>query len=114
MAKVNSMSSCIVTGLFGLIKDSNSQYYFEDYIKAREKCCFGSFFIDLKLANTKILVIDDELKSILKSFDFINRHPREENIKSICKANQYDYVFMLYFCEESGLLKTKVLNDPNV
>lgn len=115
MAKVNRMSSCVVTGLFALIKDSCGEYYFEDYLEAREKCCYGSFLINITLnSDVKILVIDGELKSIEKTFDYVNRFPSEENIKSICKSNQYDYVFMLYFCKESGLLKTKVLNDPNV
>ena len=107
--------SIFETNLYGLLSDSNNNYYFVDLLKTKDKNSHGSFFIEFESkSNVKILVVDDELKIILKSFDYIDRYPTVENIKSICNANQYEFVFELYWCKESLLLKTIVLNNPNI
>lgn len=110
MSKVNYSNTILKTQLLGLFKNSNGDYYFDDYSIALKKNAFGSFFIsDLNKTDTKILVIDDELKEICKSFDYVKRKPSEENIRLICQTNLYDNVFMLYYDESTNSLITKAL-----
>jgi hypothetical protein len=110
MSKINYSNTIFKTQLLGLFKDSNGDYYFDDYSIALNKNVFGSFYIsDLNKTDIKILVIDDELKEICKSYDYVKRKPSEENIKAICLANLYDNVFMLYYDESTNSLITKTL-----
>lgn len=110
MSKVDYSNNILKTKLLGLFKDSNGDYYFDDYSIALKKNAFGSFYLsDLNKTDAKILVIDDELKEICKSFDYVKRMPSEENIKAICSANLYDNVFMLYYDESTNSLITKTL-----
>lgn len=113
--QIDKSSFILETNLFGLLYDTDKGYYFVDYLETKDKNSYGSFFIKFESkSNVKILVVDDELKQIIKSHDYFDRFPSVENIESICKSNKYDFVFELYWCEESGLLKTNVLNDPNI
>ena len=81
-----------------------------------KKNTLGYFSYNLKKETQSIVVIDEEAVNnnlkIVKSFDYVERKPTDEQIKSIIKNNADYYIFLMEFNFDTGF-KSVLLHNPN-
>lgn len=118
LADSEMYNNIIGTDMLGLFKDSDDNFYFDDFIIAKYKNTFVKYFSGKSLSknDVKIIVYDIDFE-LVKTFDYVNRFPTDDNIKSICATNSFDYVFMIYCSKDlntnANVLITKTLNNPD-
>jgi hypothetical protein len=81
-----------------------------------KKNTLGYFSYNLKKETQSIIIIDEEADNnnlkIVKSFDYVERKPTDEQIKSIIKNNADYYIFSMEFHFDTGF-KSVLLHNPN-
>ena len=109
----------IVSDMFIIYLNSDSSVHglfdFSEGINIK-KNSLGCFNYNLKKGTLSVVVIDEEAVDnklkIVKSFDYVERKPTEDQLKSIIKNNADCYIFSMEFDFDTGF-KSVLLNNPN-
>ena len=115
----NKDNKYMISDMFVIFLNSDSSVYglFDcaDGYKIK-KNTLGYFSYNLKKESISIVIIDEEAidnrLNIIKSFDYVERQPSDEQIKSIIKNNSDYYVFSMEFNFDTGF-KSVLLHNPN-
>jgi hypothetical protein len=96
---------------FGLFKNNNG-FYFDNLEKAIDLVHYGSFIIDIyDQNNIQILVIDNNLQNIIRTYEYINQKPTNLIINDIIIKNSCDYIFMIWLNLDFQI-QSKILYEP--